>query len=122
MGGHQSLGRVRVIADTNGAGIASLVERGRNVDHFSSPKDLIQRRFELSGHTDQLVFGWGDNRLADTSMSSSGARERGETTKLSFAERSIRAKVSGLRFLHTARLHTASVGKGSEAISVHVGW
>lgn len=75
----------RVIADTNGAGIASLVERGRNVDHFSSPKDLIQRRFELSGHTDQLVFGWGDNRLADTSMSSSGARREGETTKLSFA-------------------------------------
>lgn len=75
----------RVIADTNGAGIASLVERGRNVDHFSHPEDLIQGRFGLSGHIDQLLFGWGDDKLAETSMSSSGARREGGTTRLSFA-------------------------------------
>lgn len=77
--------RLRVNADTAGAGISSLVECGREVDHFSPPEDLIQRRFEHTGYTDQLRFGWDDSKLNQLAMHAIGSRRDAGATRLSFA-------------------------------------
>lgn len=77
--------QLRVNAETAGAGISSLVERGRGVDHFSVPGGLIQRRFELAGHTDQLQFDGGGNKLDSLSMHCSGISRDTGTTRLCFA-------------------------------------
>jgi hypothetical protein len=69
-----------------GAGaIEKFVEKGREIDHFAPPHDMIFLNHEGAGHLDRVRIGsgwdWFD-KLRDTAVSSVGARSEGGATRL----------------------------------------
>ena len=74
---------VDINAKCHAGGIASLKEKGRGVDHFRTPEDMIQHPFELAGHTDRLRRGWDWwNKPEDAEMTCSGAQHDGGAVHL----------------------------------------
>ena len=73
---------VDVTGRAHGGGVLSLRERGRNVDHFRGPENLIHPECEHSGHADRLRMGWDWSKLKETSMTCAGIRRDGLTTRL----------------------------------------
>lgn len=74
---------VDVTTKSRAAGILALREKGRGIDHFRAPEDLIQAPLELAGHSDRLrkcFVWWG--QMDDVAMTSSGARHEGSATNL----------------------------------------
>jgi hypothetical protein len=75
---------VEVSGRTNGGAIVSLQEKGRGVDHFREPQNLIQTTAEHGGHIDRLFIGWGggQDKMSETAVSSAGIRREGGATRL----------------------------------------
>lgn len=74
---------VDITTKSRAAGIMALREKGRGIDHFRAPEDLIQAQLELAGHSDRLrkCFEWW-KQMDDVAMTSSGARHEGGATNL----------------------------------------
>lgn len=75
---------VDVISGAYGSGIISLVEKGRGVDHFLTPKGQITADLLHIGHKDMLVQGWDFWKMAGTSMNCAGYYREGDSLKMSF--------------------------------------
>lgn len=74
---------VDVTARRHAGGIAALRERGRGVDHFHTPANLIQHPLEHGGHIDRYRMGWRwAENLRTVEMSCAGARREGGATRL----------------------------------------
>ncbi len=75
---------VDITAQVQSGGIAALREKGRGVDHFYSPTDLVQQPLEYGGHSDRLRTGWNwSEKLRDAALTVAGARREGAATRLS---------------------------------------
>lgn len=74
---------VDITTKSRAAGILALREKGRGIDHFRAPENLIQAPLELAGHSDRLrkcFVWWG--QMDDVAMTSSGARHEGGAANL----------------------------------------
>jgi hypothetical protein len=65
-----------------GGGLISLREKGRGVEHFRGPANLIHRECQYAGHIDRVRLGWDWSKMQDTAMACSGVRRDGLTTRL----------------------------------------
>lgn len=66
-----------------GGGIISLVEKGRAVDHFRKPPDVVQHLFEHSGHVDRYSNHWRPNdKMNEVAMICAGARHEAGAMRL----------------------------------------
>ncbi|MDO8585683.1 MAG: hypothetical protein Q7T82_01460 [Armatimonadota bacterium] len=74
---------VDVTAKMHAGGVVALFEKGRQVDHFRCPENLIQPTLKNGGHTDRLLRGWGwYDKLNEIAMTCHGARREGNATSL----------------------------------------
>ena len=70
-------------AKSHAGGIVSVVEKGRDVDHFCTQKNLIQARFANAGHVDRICRTWGWwPQMNEVAMTSAGARREDNSTRL----------------------------------------
>lgn len=77
--------RIDIAAWTRGGAIQALREKGRGIDHFRSPDNLIQQVGENGGQIDRFTsqgWGWSD-QLNEVAMSCASARRQGGATRLS---------------------------------------
>jgi hypothetical protein len=75
---------IDITGRSHGGGIESLRERGRGVDHFQAPENLIYQPCEYAGHSDRFsASGWGwSDQMLEAAMSCSGARHEGDAARL----------------------------------------
>jgi hypothetical protein len=76
--------RVGITGQAHAGGIESLEERGREVDHFRGPQNVIGEPCEYAGHSDRVGTGgwrWFE-KLAETGTSCSGARREADAVRL----------------------------------------
>ena len=68
---------------SQGGWIQALRERGRGVDHFHAPQDLIQADCEAGGHVDRFKNGeeWSP-KMREAVMTCAGARHEGGAARL----------------------------------------
>jgi hypothetical protein len=63
--------------------LTSFQEKGRGVDHFRAPENLIHHEGEHAGHLDRLRMGWDWGKTDGTAMTCSGARRDAVSMHLS---------------------------------------
>jgi hypothetical protein len=74
---------IDITARSHAGGIASLREKGRGVQHFRAPQNLIQPVLHYGGHKDQFMMGRSLNEMKEVAMDCSGMRHEGGAMRLS---------------------------------------
>jgi hypothetical protein len=84
-------------------GIESLRERGRHVDHFRGPDNLIYQPCEFGGHADRIGTGGWDwlDKMGETATACFGSRREGGALRLE-----LEAVIDEGQNLRTAALYT----------------
>lgn len=73
-----------VTSKTHWGAILGLTEKGRALDHFRLPQDVICRHLEHTGHTDRLRLWWGWwGKMDGVGLNSAGSRREADSTTLS---------------------------------------
>ncbi|MBV9470799.1 MAG: hypothetical protein JO316_16620 [Abitibacteriaceae bacterium] len=74
---------VDVTTRSHAGAIAAWREKGREVNHFEAPANLIQRAVDQSGYSDRYRTGWSwSDKIKDVAMDVAGARHESGATRL----------------------------------------